>query len=168
MLFRSGDTRTGYKAWSAKLKNALVAARGPEWRTMLVAVENYRVSSDFEELVSLDDQWDDWFEKNFGFARVDGHTPIDLHEVKSDLAWVLTDKLGENLAELIRKHEQNGLRSYKKLYTWSVDLVAMQSTRVWAKSCTLIESNTVLTWPMLLKNGTASKLSFPKLILNVC
>ena len=118
----TGDTRTGYKAWSAKLKNALVAARGPEWRTVLTAVENYRVSSDFEELVSLDDQWDDWFEKNFGFARVDGNTPIDLHEVKSDLAWVLTDKLGENLAELIRKHEQNGLRSFKKLYTWSVDI----------------------------------------------
>ena len=91
----------------------MVAARGPEWRTMLIAIENYRVSTDFEELASLDDQWDEWFEKKFGFARVDQETPIDLYEVKSDLAWVLTDKLGENLAELIQKHEQNGLRSFK-------------------------------------------------------
>jgi len=118
----AGVTRAGFKAWTRKLKNGLDQARGPGWRQALTAIENHRISSDFEELTSADEQWDDWFKEKFGIGRNDGGTPINLDEFKRDIAWILTDKLGENLLELIQKHEQNGLRGYKKLYIWSVDI----------------------------------------------
>jgi hypothetical protein len=118
----SGDDRVGYKSWLSKLKNSLDQARGKEWRIILNKLENCSLSDDFEELTSLDEKWDDWFETEFGQRRLDGSTPIDLLEFKSDIVWILTDKLPENMCELIRKYEQNGLRAYKKLYTWSQDL----------------------------------------------
>ena len=118
----SGDTRVGYKAWTRKLKNALDEARGPGWREALDGIEGHRITDDFEELTSVDDQWDEYFERQYGYRRRDGKEPIDLAQFKKDLSWILTDKLGEDLLELIHKHEQNGLRSYKKLFIWSVDI----------------------------------------------
>ena len=85
-------------------------------------MENHRISADFEELTSADEQWDDWFRGKFGTGRTDGLIPIDLADFKRDISWILTDKLGETLTELVQKHEQNGLRAYKKLYIWSVDI----------------------------------------------
>ena len=117
-----GKTRSGFKSWTRKLKNALDAARGTGWREALNAIESHRISTDFEELTSADDQWDDWFQNKFGLNRSDGKASLDLHEFKRDMSWILTDKLGEDLLEIIQKHEQNGLRSYKKLYIWSVDI----------------------------------------------
>jgi len=117
-----GTTRSGYKSWIRKLKNTLDAARGTGYREALEGIENHRITTDFEELTTVDDQWDDWFQANYGISRTDGKTPVDLDTFKHDLSWILTDKLGEDLLEVIQKHEQNGLRSYKKLYIWSVDI----------------------------------------------
>jgi len=117
-----GATRSGFKSWIRKLKNSLDAARGPGYREALEGLENHRITSDFEELTSVDDQWDDWFQSKYGLSRTDSKTPIDIDTFKHDLSWILTDKLGEDLLEVIQKHEQNGLRSYKKLYIWSVDI----------------------------------------------
>ena len=61
-----------YKTWTKKLKNALVQSRGVTWKLMLEQFENHHVSEDFEELISLDDRWDEWFEKNHGTSRTDG------------------------------------------------------------------------------------------------
>jgi len=44
----SGDTRSGYKNWIRKLKNALDAARGPNYRLALDGIEKHRISADFE------------------------------------------------------------------------------------------------------------------------
>ena len=117
-----GKARAGFKSWTRKLKNALDAARGTEWRAVLNALESHRISSDFEELTSVDDQWDEWFQGKFGVNRMDGKLPLDSHEFKRDMSWILADKLGEDLLEIIQKHEQNGLQAYKKLYIWSVDI----------------------------------------------
>ena len=118
----NGENRTEYKAWIKKLKNVLFQARGEEWRKALDALERHRVSTDFEELVSLDDKWDDWFEENFGLKRVDGKNPIDLNMFKLDLDFILTDKLGKSLLTVIQPHKYNGLRGYKKLFIWCVDI----------------------------------------------
>jgi len=118
----TGDTRVGYKVWTRKLKNALDQVRGREWREALTAMETHRVSEDFEELSSHDDKWDDWFRDNHGDRRTDGGTIIDLNQFKSDLMWLLTDKLEDSLVELIQKHAPNGLRAYKKLWIWSQDI----------------------------------------------
>ncbi len=112
----------GYKAWTYKLKNCLDQVRGKEWRRALDVIETHRMSDDFEELTSLDDKWDDWFESKFGKGRTDGKEGINLEAFKSDMSWLLTDKLGEDLVELMRKHEQNGLRAYKMLWTWGLDV----------------------------------------------
>ncbi len=37
-------------------------ARGPEGRIALEAIEYHRVRNDSEELITLDDKWDEWFE----------------------------------------------------------------------------------------------------------
>ena len=118
----TGDCRVSYKAWTRKLKNCLEQVRGKSWRLALDDLETHRISSDFEELTTLDVQWDEWFRAKHGANRSDGNQPVDLDQFKTELNWILTDKLPENLLELIRKHEQNGLRSYKKLYIWSVDI----------------------------------------------
>ena len=117
-----GDDKTSYKNWTHKLKNALNQARGHTWTTVLNAIETHRVSADFEELTSLDDKWDDWFESKFGTQRLDGLAPMDIVKFKHDVSWVLTDKLSDTLVEKIKKHGDNGLRSYKMLHTWSVDI----------------------------------------------
>ena len=65
-------TRSGFKTWTRKLKNALDVTRGPAWRAALEGIENHKISSAFEELTSFDDQWDDWFISQYGFGRVDG------------------------------------------------------------------------------------------------
>jgi hypothetical protein len=122
----TGDSRLGYKTWTRKLKNALDQVRGREWREALTAMETHRVSEDFEELASHDDQWDDWFRDNHGEGRTDGGTVVDLDQFKSDLMWLLTDKLDDSLVELIQKHAPNGLRAYKKLWIWSQD-ISMQA-----------------------------------------
>jgi hypothetical protein len=118
----SGDSRSGYKAWTIKLKNALDQVRGKEWRHALDAMERHRVSEDFEELASHDDQWNDWFENKFGVNRSDGGNVVDLEQFKSELMWLLTDKLDDNTVQLIQKQAPNGMRSYKKLWTWSQDI----------------------------------------------
>ena len=118
----NGENRTEYKSWTKKLKNVLFQARGEEWRKAFDALERHRVSTDFEELVSLDDKWDDWFEENFGSKRVDGRAPIDLNSFKLDLDFILTDKLGKSLLTVIQPHKYNGLRGYKKLFIWCVDI----------------------------------------------
>ena len=74
----SGETRVGYKTWTRKLKNALDEARGCEWRAALEGIENYRVSTDFEELTSTDDQWDEYFETHFGYRRRDSRPLLTL------------------------------------------------------------------------------------------
>jgi len=122
LMSYSGDSRVGYKAWTDKLKNTLDQTRGTEWRRILNAVELHRITDDFEELTSADDKWDDWFEGRFGKNRTDGTEPVNLAEFKTDINWILNDKLGADLCELIKKHELNGLRGYKKLYIWSVDI----------------------------------------------
>ena len=68
-------------------------ATGLDW------LGTHRICEDFEELTSLDDQWDEWFQDNYGINRTDGKTAIDLEEFKADLIWVLTDKLDANLSE---------------------------------------------------------------------
>ena len=83
-----GEERIAYKSWTRKLKNAVFQARGPEWRAILDALELHRVSDDFEELTSLDDKWDEWFESKFGVNRVDGKDPVSLQEFKVDLDWI--------------------------------------------------------------------------------
>jgi len=120
----AGSERTGYKCWLGKFKNALDQARGREWRVALSGLELHRICEDFEELTSLDDQWDEWFQENYGNKRSDGKPAIDLDEFKADLIWVLTDKLDVNLSELIKKYDNNGLRAYKKLYIWCLDISA--------------------------------------------
>ncbi len=42
--------------------------------------------------------------------------------IKNDLNWILTDKLPDTLGDKIQKYEDNGMRSYKKLFIWSVDI----------------------------------------------
>ena len=119
----TGEGRLGYKAWTRKLKNAIYQARGEDWRTALDEIELHKVTDDFEELTSVDEKWDEWFEGRFGVMRTDGKPPISLSEFKADLDWILTDKLGDALVLAIRKHRYNGLRGYKKLYLWSVDII---------------------------------------------
>ena len=118
----ASDSRTGLKVWLGKFKNAISQSRGPEWEDILDQLENHRISTDFEELTSQDDQWDSWFESKFGSNRTDGEKAVDLREFKADLFWVLKDKLGEQYITIIQKYGKNGLRAYKKLYTWSVDI----------------------------------------------
>jgi hypothetical protein len=69
------------------------------YRGILDGIENHRLSSDFEELTSADEQWDDWFVAKYGCYRADGQEPVGLAEFKQDMAWILTDKLGEDLLE---------------------------------------------------------------------
>ena len=108
--------------WTKKLKNTIAEARGSDWREALNALEQHTMSDDAEELLELNDKWDEWFENNFGRFRTDGRPPIDIDNFKSDLSWILTDKLPENLNELISKYEQNGMRQYKKLYIWTIEI----------------------------------------------
>ena len=91
----NGDNRIGYKQWLYKLKNCLDQVRGKEWRKILDALENHRVATDFEELVTQDDKWDEWFENQFGSNRTDGGEPVDIEQFKGELMWILTDKLNE-------------------------------------------------------------------------
>ena len=35
----------------------------------------HQVTEDFEELTSLDEKWDEWFQSTFGAGRVDGGAP---------------------------------------------------------------------------------------------
>jgi hypothetical protein len=116
------DTRTGTKVWLRRFKNAMAQSRGNEWERVLDRLEKHRVSEDFEELTTLDDKWEEWFEINFGNNRMDGKDPINFEEFKSDINWVLMDKLNEHQIEMIQKYEKNGMRAYKKLFTWSVDI----------------------------------------------
>jgi hypothetical protein len=81
----TGDSRVGYKAWTLKLKNALDQVRGKEWRQALDAMEHLRVSTDFEELSSHAEQWDEWFQGKFGNTRTDGATTVDIEQFKSDI-----------------------------------------------------------------------------------
>ena len=118
----TGDNRVGYGFWLYKLKNTLDQCRSAEWRKILDALERHRIGDDFEELLSVDDKWDDWFQTNFGDKRADGGEVVDLQQFKADISWILTDKLSENLLDVVRKHDQNGVRSYKKLYIWSKDI----------------------------------------------
>ena len=108
--------------WTKKLKNTITEARGSDWREALNALAQHTMSNDAEELLELNDKWDEWFENNFGRFRTDGRPPIDIDNFKSDLSWILTDKLPENLNELISKYEQNGMRQYKKLYIWTIEI----------------------------------------------
>ena len=116
------DNRGSFKNWIIKLKNTLDQARGTHWRKALEAIELQKFTDDFEELTDLDEKWDDWFQDKFGANRMDGGLIIDIAQFKSEMAWMLTEKVGENLLELIKKHKQNGMRAYKKLFTWSVDV----------------------------------------------
>ena len=67
-----GDNKTQYKAWTRKFRNAIEQARGVEWSKALEKIQTHNVTDDFEELTSVDDRWDDWFEGQFGINRVDG------------------------------------------------------------------------------------------------
>ena len=118
----NSDSRTGLKVWLGKFKNAISQSRGPDWEEVLDRLDKHRITADFEELTSQDDQWDEWFESNFGINRTDGQKVIDLKEFKADLFWILKDKLGEQYITITQKYGKNGLRAYKKLYTWSVDI----------------------------------------------
>ena len=84
------------------------------------------MTEDFEELVSLDEKWEDWFQNGYGTRRLDGKPPVDFATFKADLAWILTEKLGDTYVALIQKYEEdgimNGMRAYKKLYIWSIDV----------------------------------------------
>jgi hypothetical protein len=95
--------------------------RGKEWRQALDAMEHHRVSRDFEELSSHAEQWDEWFQGKFGNTRTDGGTTVDIEQFKSDIMWVMTDRLEAGLVQLIQKHAPNGMRAYKKLWIWSMD-----------------------------------------------
>ena len=44
------DERMAYKGWVRKLKNAVIQARGQEWKNILDCVERHRVAVDFEEI----------------------------------------------------------------------------------------------------------------------
>ncbi len=100
----------------------MLRTRGEEWRVALDEIELRRVTDGFEELTTADDKWDEWFEGRFGKKRMDGKPVASLSEFKADLDWILTDKLGDSLVLAIHKHKYNGLRGYKKLYIWSVDI----------------------------------------------
>ena len=118
----AGDNKALYKAWTRKFRNAVEQARGLEWSEALKKIETHHVTDDFEELTTVDEKWDDWFKLNFGSGRTDGKAAIPIDEFKSDVNWVLTDKLGPHLVEIIQKYEKNGMRAYKKLYTWATDV----------------------------------------------
>ena len=80
-----GDNKTQYKVWTRKFRNAIEQARGIEWSKALEKIQTHHVTDDFEELTSVDDRWDDWFEGQFGVNRVDGKTVVPLEEFKSDV-----------------------------------------------------------------------------------
>ena len=84
--------------------------------------DRHRITDDFEELVSLDEQWDQWFEIWFGSWRTDRQHPVILADFKVDLHSVLSDKPGQELLDMVVKYEHSGLRAYKKLYIWSTDI----------------------------------------------
>jgi len=61
-----GTTRSAYKSWICKLKNRLAPARGTGYHEALEGLETHCIPSDFEELTTADDQWDDWFQAKYG------------------------------------------------------------------------------------------------------